>query len=178
MNMIQLFWLGPAFHLGYNGQGRMVDTSFALVLDSKKGAPIVSAEEQKANDRRFFTEGLNRQNLTVYDELVATTVVGHTPAGTTQGLEAYKQFIAAYFTAFPDLQFTVEAQIAEGDQSVVHWTARGTHQGMLGPVPPTGKSATTPGITLSRWANGKVVESWIYWDNLALMQRLGVIPVN
>jgi steroid delta-isomerase-like uncharacterized protein len=155
----------------------LILTSFAFGPDDSKGAAaIMSAEENKANDRRLFEEGLNRQNLAVTDELAATNVVGHTPAGTIQGVEAYKQFLSSYFTAFPDLKFTIEAQIAEGDQSIVHWTARGTHQGMLGPVPPTGKSATTPGITLTRWANGKVVDIWTYWDNLALMQQLGVIP--
>jgi steroid delta-isomerase-like uncharacterized protein len=136
----------------------------------------MSAEENKVNDRRIFEEGLNRQNLAIFDTLVATDAVSHNPTGTTQGLDAYKQYLSVYFTAFPDLKFTAEAQIADADQSVVQWTARGTHQGMLAGIPATGRSATTPGITFNRWANGRIVESWVYFDNLGLMQQLGVIP--
>lgn len=136
----------------------------------------MSAEENKVNDRRFFEEGLNRQNLAIADEFLATDVVGHTPTGTTQGLEAYKQYLSAYFSAFPDLQFTLGAQLADGDLTATQWTATGTQQGALAGIPPTGKSATTTGLTLNRRANGKIVESWVYFDNLSLMQQLGVIP--
>ena len=136
----------------------------------------MSAEENKGVDRRLIEEGLNQRNLAIYDEFSASNIVNHTPTGTIQGTEAYKQYLSAYITAFPDLRFTIESQLADGDFSAVHWTARGTHQGMLAGIPATGKSATTPGVTLLRRANGKVVESWIYFDNLALLQQLGVIP--
>ncbi|HEV2456792.1 MAG TPA: ester cyclase, partial [Ktedonobacterales bacterium] len=138
----------------------------------------MSAEEHKAHDRRIVEEGLNGKNLAVLDEVAATDVVAHSPTGTTQGLDAYKQYIGAYFAAFPDLRFTIEAQLAEGDQSVIHWIARGTHQGPLAGIPATGKQPTTPGVTLTRWANGKAVEVWTYFDNLRLMQELGVMPAR
>jgi predicted ester cyclase len=154
----------------------LIVASLVGVLDEAKGAHVMSAEENKVNDRRFFDEGLNRQNLAVADEFLATHIVGHTPTGTTQGLEAYKQYLSLYFSAFPDLQFTVGAQLADGDLTAVQWTATGTQQGALAGIPPTGKSATTAGLTLNRHANGKVVESWVYFDNLSLMQQLGVIP--
>lgn len=136
----------------------------------------MSTEEHKAAHRRTFEEGLNQQDLSVIDELTAASVVSHSPTGTTHGLAAYKQYLSAYLTAFPDLQFTIEAQLAEGEWSVVHWTARGTHQGPLAGIPPTGNETTTPGVTLSRWTNGKIVEIWSFFDNLGLMQQLGVIP--
>ncbi|HEV2458565.1 MAG TPA: ester cyclase [Ktedonobacterales bacterium] len=138
----------------------------------------MSAEEHKANDRRIIEEGLNRKNLAFLDGITATDVVAHSPTGAIQGLAAYRQYLEAYLTAFPDLRFTIEAQLAEGDQSVMHWTARGTHQGALAGIPATGKQATTPGVTLTRWASGKAVEVWTYFDNLHLMQELGVIPAR
>ena len=136
----------------------------------------MSTEEYKARNRRAIEEGLNQKNLAVYDEICAADVVIHSPTGTTEGLAAYKQLLSANFIAFPDLHFTIEAQLAEGDLSVTRWTSRGTHQGSLGGIPPTGKQATNSGVIMVRWANGKVVESWNFFDNLSLMQQLGVIP--
>ena len=82
-----------------------------------------------------------------------------------------------YRSAFPDMQLTIEDQIAEGDKVVTRWTARGTHQGELMGIPPTGKQATVTGITVGRVANGKFVESWSNFDALGMMQQLGVVPV-
>jgi steroid delta-isomerase-like uncharacterized protein len=156
--------------------GYLIVGSFAGLLDDPKGAHVMSAEDLKTKDRRAIEEGLNQKNLAVYDELVAADVVNHSPTGTTHGLAAYKQFLSAYFTAFPDLHFTIHAQLAEGDLSVVHWTASGSQQGPLAGIPPTGKQATNQGVGISRWVNGKVQEGWVFFDNLSLMQQLGVIP--
>jgi predicted ester cyclase len=82
-----------------------------------------------------------------------------------------------YLTAFPDLHFTIEDIIAEGDTVVVRQTARGTHQGDLMGIPPTGKQVSGTGITITRVVNGKAVEDWFNGDDLGLLQQLGVVPV-
>jgi predicted ester cyclase len=79
-------------------------------------------------------------------------------------------------TAFPDLHFTIEDQIAEGDKVVNRVTARGTHLGDFRGIPPTGKQVTVAGITIDRIAGGKLVESWTSWDFLGILQQLGVVP--
>ena len=135
----------------------------------------MSTEQNKANDRRLIEE-LNRGNVNVYDELNVPDYVGHEASTTRQGLEANKQFVSAYLTAFPDLHFTIEEQIAEGDKSVTRWTARGTHRGELMGIPPTGKQVTVTGITIVHWSNGKSVESWLNFDALGMLQQLGVVP--
>ena len=81
-----------------------------------------------------------------------------------------------YITAFPDLQFTIEDMIAEGDTVVVRYTTRGTHQGNLWGIPPTGKQVSGTGMFIDRPVNGKAVEQWINGDDLGLLQQLGVIP--
>ena len=93
-----------------------------------------------------------------------------------QGLEAYKQFISMYLTAFPDSRFTIEDLIAEGDTVVVRYTVRGTHQGNLMAIPPTGKQASVTAIGIFRIVNGIAVEEWVNMDDLGLLQQLGVIP--
>ena len=135
----------------------------------------MSTEDNKAHVRRGF-EAVNQKNLAVYDELLTPDVVFHNASTTMQGLEAYKQFLSMYMTAFPDLQFTVEDMIAEGDTVVARFTTRGTHQGNLMGIPPTGKQMSGTGMFIDHIVNGKAVEQWFNTDDLGLLQQLGVIP--
>jgi predicted ester cyclase len=79
------------------------------------------------------------------------------------------------FTAFPDLHFTLEDRIAEGDKVVSRWTFHGTHKGELQGMPPSGKQVTMTGISIDRLAWGKVVESWDNPDQLGLLQQIGAL---
>ena len=135
----------------------------------------MSAEDNKAQVRRGF-EALNERNWTAFDALCAPDFVFHNASTTMQGLEAYKQFISMYFTAFPDSRFTIEDLIAEGDTVVVRYTARGIHQGNLMAIPATGKQASVTAIGIFRIADGIAVEEWVNMDDLGLLQQLGVIP--
>ena len=80
------------------------------------------------------------------------------------------------FTAFPDLHFTIEDMIAEGDTVVVRYTTRGTHHGNFRGIPSTGKQVSGTAMFIDRLVNGKAVEQWSNGDDLGLLQQLGVIP--
>ena len=138
----------------------------------------MSTEQNKAMDRRVYEEVWNRGNLAVIDELVAANYVDHDPqpTGALKGLEGLKQSVTMYRTAFPDVHFTIEDQIAEGDTVVTRWTARGTHQGPLMGIPPTGKQAMVTGVSITRWASGQVAEGWTNFDALGLLHQLGAVP--
>ena len=136
----------------------------------------MSTEDNKALTRRGY-EALNERNWAAFEALCAPDFVLHNASMTIQGYEAYKQFISMYFTAFPDARLTIEDIIAEGDSVVVRQTFHGTHQGDLMGIGPTGKQATATGITIIRWANGKAVEQWANYDDLGLLQQLGVVPM-
>ena len=133
------------------------------------------SEENKAVVRRVWEEIANQGNYAVADELFAPDFVYHAP-GTPElrGPEGFKQLIGMFRNAFPDLQFTVEDMIAEGDKVASRYTARGTHQGELMGLPPTGRQITEVGIVISRLVDGKLVEDWHSPDNLGLIQQLGV----
>jgi steroid delta-isomerase-like uncharacterized protein len=90
-------------------------------------------------------------------------------------LAAMKQMMPAFWTALPDMRYTVEDLIAEGDKVVVRFTFRATHRGEFLGVPATGKVVTVTGISISRLAGGKVVEEWAEEDHLGLLQQLGAI---
>jgi len=81
-----------------------------------------------------------------------------------------------YSTAFPDAKLTIEREIAEGDYVVQHLSTSGTHTGPLGNIPATGKKTNVTGVIISKFENGKVVETWSLWDQLSLMQQIGVVP--
>jgi steroid delta-isomerase-like uncharacterized protein len=134
--------------------------------------------DTKAIARRFLEEAFNSGNLDVVDELVAPEFVNHDAALPEPGvgIEAAKASITGYREAFPDLRLTIEQQLAEGEYVTTRWSARGTHQGNLMGMAPTGKQATVTGITIDRIVDGRFVESWTNWDTLGLMQQLGVLP--
>jgi steroid delta-isomerase-like uncharacterized protein len=137
-------------------------------------------ETNKTVARRFLEEVWNKGNLAVLNEIIAKDHVSSGP-GTLPGLptgpEGSKQLVTVYRNAFPDVHFTIDEQIAEGDKVVTRWTAHGTHQGELVGIPATSKSTTVTGINLDRIANGKIAESWGIFDEFGMMQQLGVIPV-
>lgn len=136
-------------------------------------------EQIKAMDRRFYQEVWSAGNLDVLDKLMVANFVHHDEPNSVESLEGQehvKHTITMYRTAFPEVQFMVEDQIAEGDVVVTRWTARGTHKGVFMVIPPTGEQAMTTGISITRVDSGKFVEGWIEFDALGLLQQIGVVP--
>jgi steroid delta-isomerase-like uncharacterized protein len=144
----------------------------------RKGRKIMS-EQNKFLVRRAVEEVWNRGNFAVAEELAASDIVVHlsTPGDELHGPEGIKQYYTMLHTAFPDIHFTIEDQIAEGDRVVTRWTAQATHKGEYQGVPPTGKRFKLAGVDIDRIVNGKVVECWPIEDQLGLLQQLGVVPV-
>jgi steroid delta-isomerase-like uncharacterized protein len=140
----------------------------------------MSTEANKALIHRWVDEVLNTRDVSDQSrayQLVAPDFVGHFPGQPPiEGLEAYRQFGSVYFSAFPDLQITPEDLIAEGDKVTMRYDWRGTHTGELMGIPPTGKQVITSGISILRVANGKITEQWDNFDNLGMLQQLGVLP--
>jgi steroid delta-isomerase-like uncharacterized protein len=137
----------------------------------------LSPDNNKAIARRAIEEIWNKGNLAVVDELYADDAPHNDPAWPVQtaGAEGIKQAAEIYRSAFPDLHLAIEDTIAEGDQVVVRWRSTGTHEGELQGIQPTGKQINLTGISISRIADGKIVEEWVNWDTLGMMKQLGVI---
>jgi steroid delta-isomerase-like uncharacterized protein len=138
----------------------------------------VSAEENKALVRRSFEEVFNQGNLDAVEEIFAPDYVLHDPTSPEEirGTEGMRQYVSMYRTAFPDLQQTIEEQIAEGEKVATRLTGRGTHQGELIGIPPTGNQVEAPGIVINRISGGKIAESWANYDALGMMQQIGAVP--
>jgi steroid delta-isomerase-like uncharacterized protein len=133
------------------------------------------AADNKAIFRHYFEDVLNTGNLALVDELIAPNYVSHYPTGYDfgGGPEDVKQIVTMVRTAFPDVHFTVDDLIAEGDKVVGRWTFHGTQEGDFMGIPPTGRQATVMGIAIYRIARGKIAEAWVSWDAMGLMRQLG-----
>lgn len=124
---------------------------------------------------RVIEEFWNQGQLALADELFAADYVRYDPAtpniGT--GLDAAREAVTSYRTAFPNLRLNIEDLLADGDKVVLRWTARGAHLGDLRGTAPTGKEITITGITIFRIADGRIAEEWVNWNILGLLQQLG-----
>jgi predicted ester cyclase len=138
----------------------------------------MSAEENKTAFRRVPEEVINTGNLDVAGEVIASDYVEHVPypPGMLSGFEGWKLFFTMFHTAFPDMHYTVENILAEGDMVAMHVTARGTHQGEFMGIAPTGTEVTWTETHIGRFENGKLVEHWGNSDDLGMMEQLGAIP--
>lgn len=138
----------------------------------------MSAEQNKVRVHRLYEEVFNQKNLAAIDDYFASNIVDHSlPPGAPAGIEGVKLTIGMFQGAFPDLHITIEDSIAEGNMAVARWTLRGTHQGASLGMPPTGKQVTMPGVSLLRFDGGKAVETWVVFDQLGMLQQLGLAPV-
>ncbi len=135
----------------------------------------MSVEENKALYLSYIEEVFNKQNLAWVDANFVPNWVNHDPSG-PETAEAFKQRLTMQLTALPDMHFTVDDMVAEGDKVAARWTATGTHKVPIMGIPPTGKQVTIRGNGYIRCEGGKIVEDWTLHDALGMMQQLGVVP--
>ena len=131
--------------------------------------------------RRLLEDTFNTGNFEAVDQFMSPEAINHDPAQPARmrhmrGPELVRQTVQLYRNAFPDVRMTVEDVIAAGDKVVLRWRAEGTHRGELEGMAPTGARASVTGISIDRWQDGKVVETWTHWDNLGMARQLGAAP--
>jgi predicted ester cyclase len=133
----------------------------------------MSRETNKALARRIPLEAYNQGEIAVFDEVVAETVADHfPPPGFPAGREGYKLFVPALRAAFPNLQATLDLEIADGEKVVHRLTVRGTHKGEFMGIPATGKQVMWTETHILRFADGTIVEHWGNADQSGLMMQL------
>jgi steroid delta-isomerase-like uncharacterized protein len=135
----------------------------------------MSPEENKAVSRSFY-EAFSNGDLDTATGVLASDVVVHGFPGLPPGREAFKGVAVLFLAAFPDAKITIEDQIAEGDNVVTRYTFRGTHQGELHGIGPTGKQVRFTGISIDHIMGGKIAEHRDLFDQLGMLQQLGAIP--
>ena len=121
----------------------------------------------------------NHGSLSKVDALMTNDMIDHDlPPGIDQGIAGFKQLVAMYRAAFPDLRSDVKQIIAEGDLVAVRLVSRGTHTGPLMGISATGKKIDIQEFHIGRFVEGKCVEHWGLVDMMTMMQQLGVMPAQ
>ena len=93
-----------------------------------------------------------------------------------RGTEEFFSFIEEFIKAVPGHQDTLSQMIAQGDMVAYISTISGTQTGPMGNLPASGKTFTLVNIIIQRLENGKVVETWVSWDNVSMLSQLGFMP--
>jgi steroid delta-isomerase-like uncharacterized protein len=139
---------------------------------------MTTPEENKTQFRRTYAELFNQGKLAIAEELIAPDFINHDvpPGLPNRGPEAIRQVVMMLRRAFPDLCFTVEDLIAEGDMVAGRVTMGGTHEGPFMGIAPTGRSVQQAHMHIIRFSDGKAVEHRAVRDDLTLMRQLGILP--
>lgn len=135
------------------------------------------SENNKQFMQRFVERAINQKDINAMDELVAADFLEHVPLpGQGPGREGLKDAISSLVSAFPDLHWTIDEQIGEGEKVVSRFRMTGTHDGEFLGIAATGRPVDVWGVVIDVVRDEKFAESRIIMDTLGLMQQLGVIP--
>ncbi|GAB3513901.1 hypothetical protein GCM10027400_22870 [Pseudoxanthomonas daejeonensis] len=130
-----------------------------------------SLELHKSITRKVYEEGLNQGR---FDVPYSEDFVGHGGRKTFTHADGMAE-AKGWRQAFPDLDITVDKQVAERELVAVRWSARGTNTGAGNGIPATGRAVQITGTTLFRMADGRIAEEWTCADSLGLMKQLGLL---
>ena len=137
----------------------------------------MNLEENKKIMNYFIEEVINNKNLIAANDLVAEDFKEYVPfPGQEPGREGLKFVLRSMFTGFPDMNWTVHEQVAEGEKVVTRFTWTGTHKGEFMGIPPTNKTVEVWGVVIDVVRNKLFAESRIIMDSIGLLQQLGVMP--
>ncbi len=141
-------------------------------------SPNTSKREELV--RRWFEDLFNGGEPSVADEILADDVAYHGPPSLSprdvSGPDDVRSYVETYQAAFPDVWYTVEDVVAEGDAVRVHWVATGTHESDLFGIEPSGESFSVEGLSAFRVEDGAIAEVWAQWDTLKMARELDAVP--
>jgi steroid delta-isomerase-like uncharacterized protein len=138
--------------------------------------PPRAVQQNKDLVRHYFEGWVNCGDPAVADALIATNLVLRNPPHVVHGLAAYKQGMAAFHAAFPDLRFTIDEEIAEGNTAAIRWTLRATNHGEYQGRPASGKTVAVTGISVFHIEEGKIKDITVSMDRLGQLEQLGWLP--
>ncbi len=130
-------------------------------------------EDAKALVRRYLEEIVPSGDVELLDEVFATGLVAYLGERSASGIQVMRDYVAAFHSAFPDVRYSIEDEIAEGDRIAARWRWEATHRGAFQGIAPTGRQVSQTGTTVFPVSSGKIVEVWPQADFMGLMEQLG-----
>lgn len=135
------------------------------------------AQDNATIVRRFVDEVITQGDIDSASQFVWEDVVELVPLpGQGPGLQGLKDVLRGMRSAFPDLIFSLQEQISEGEKVASRFEWTGTHKGPFLGVPATGRSVRVWGIVIDRLEAGRIKDTRLIMDVFGLMMQLGVIP--
>lgn len=118
----------------------------------------------------------NKGDLDVIESLYADNFVGHDPQNPVEGRDGVRAWYEEVKASAPDIHLNIDEIVAAGDMIASRWTVSGTDTGGWRGVPPTNQTWVINGMTMSKFHDDQIVESWSLADNLGLLQQMGLVP--
>lgn len=135
--------------------------------------------EQNVAVVQALHEAMGNGDVSAVDKYYSPDAIYHGTGDMADAdIATFRQFISAVFEAFPAFKVTQEQVLSDGDKVTYINTYSGTHKGDFMGIPATGRSMSVRSIGIAKISEGKIVEEWENFDELGMMQQLGVIPAE
>lgn len=132
-------------------------------------------ERNKQLIGKLYEDCINPGKMELLPQLIADDYVD---VRGEKGPAAFADTVMSLRQGFPDIRFTVEDLIAEGDRVTVRWKWRGMNTDSFRGFPASQKQVTNDGIVIYRIRDDKIVQAWIQIDRLGVLQEIGAVPKN
>jgi len=142
-----------------------------------------STADMESRNKAIVTQAfdaINRQDYDALDQYFAQDYHRYcqaSPEAKVECLDDMVGFLKEWYQAFPDATVEIHMMAADGDLVAVYITFAGTHQTPMGDIPATGKRMESETFGFHRLKDGKIVETWVTWDNVAILEQLGLFPL-
>lgn len=133
----------------------------------------MSVDQNKSIIRNLYEEILNKGQWELLEPVIAEDYIG---VGGQKGPLAFAATVQGLREGFPDIQWTVEDLVAEGDKVTVRWSWKGTHLGTFTGIQPTNKSLNNHAIAIYQLRDNQIIHAWLESDRLGFLQQVGMIP--
>lgn len=145
-------------------------------LENQNKMNTTQTEKNKEVIRKLYTECLNTGNLALLDQIISEDYVTDYKGRIVHGPEGYAVTVREVLKGFPDIRFSLEGLIAEGNMVTARWKSEGTHKNTFFGFPASGKRVVNRAAAVYELKNGKVVKNHVYPDRLGVLQQIGAIP--
>jgi predicted ester cyclase len=155
----------------------IVAGAVAVLAATASGKGVSPEQENHAAFQKILDKAINGHDVNALDDALTPDCVDHDlPPGAPRGPAGTKAKLGAFLTAFPDIKFTFENEVYQGDKLAGRGYFVGTHKGTFNGIPATGKQVKVKFMDLWRFEHGKLAEYWGEPDVFGLLQQLGAIP--
>ena len=169
------------FHLPFTILPAIILLCLTISCQSQQDRDNIKAEEEEMKAEKEMkaladkdVEAWSKGNISWYDEILSPEFVMHgVDSEDIIGIEANKENVTSTRTGFPDFNATIDELIIKGDNFVARWTVTGTNTGPFGDLQPTGKKIKISGVTINHVEDGKISESWMFFNQATMLTQLG-----